>query len=284
MTILPPALSGFFKPLPDILYADDFDCGLEGWTGLIGNYEHSLDSILPGYRDLRPPMLSNATTWDTGTGGSALGTYSMKLATRAQHGSLAVGIKRVTFPRACPIRVEALFTFKPEASQLQLALADVGAVGIIMDLQDGQRRVMPHLRYLNAADGVMAGRWQYKHRAPTFQDIGDRGETVSHFHLGPDGWQDVPGGQQSLCYNEIATKQNWHYLRLGFDLASMSFTDLQCNDRHFDVSGLQPMTMAAMPNLWCMLNLLFFAETAAERRALLYVDSVVLSADLGARP
>jgi hypothetical protein len=51
-----------FRPLPDILCAHDFDLGLQGWTGLIGNYEHSLDSILPGFRDLRPPMLSNATT------------------------------------------------------------------------------------------------------------------------------------------------------------------------------------------------------------------------------
>lgn len=47
---------GPFRPVTDILYADDFDCGLEGWTGLIGNYEHSLDSILPGFRDLRPPI------------------------------------------------------------------------------------------------------------------------------------------------------------------------------------------------------------------------------------
>ena len=275
-------LTGPFRPLPDILYADDFDRGLEGWTGLIGNYEHSLDSILPGYRDLRPPMLSNATTWDTGTGGGALGTYSMKLATRASRQSLAVGIKRITFPAACPIQVEALLTFKPEASQMQLALEDVGAVGVILDLQDGERRVMPHLRYLNAENGAMAGRWQYKHRSPTFHDIGDRGETVSHFHLGSDGWEDIHDGQQNLCYNEIATKQNWHYLRVGFDLASMAFTDLQCNDRHLDVSGLQPMTMAAMPNLACMLNLLFFAEAASDRRAFLYVDSVVLSADLNA--
>lgn len=276
------SLTGPFRPLPDILYADDFDRGLQGWTGLIGNYEHSLDSILPGYRDLRPPMLSNATTWDTGTGGSALGTYSMKLATRAAPGSMAVGIKRVTFPRACPIQAEALFCFKPEASHLRLSLEDVGAVGIIFDLQNDERRVMPHLRYLNAEKDALAGRWQYKSRSPTFHDIGDRGETVSHFHLGPDGWLDLPGGEQPLCYNEIATKQNWHYLRVGFDLAAMRYTALQCNDRHFDVSSLEPMSMPAMPNLACMLNLLFLCEASAARRAFLYVDSVVLSADLRA--
>jgi hypothetical protein len=220
--------------------------------------------------------------WDTGTGGSALGTYSMKLSTRARRSSLAVGIKRITYPVACPIQVEMLFTFKPEASQLHLSLADVGAVGILLDLQDARRRVMPHLRYLNAEEGELAGRWQYQRRAPTFHDIGDRGQTVSHFHLSPDGWEDIPGGEQRLCYNEIATKQNWHYLRLGFDLASMSFTAFQCNDRHFDVSVLEPMTMPAMPNLWCMLNVVLFVEASTDRRAFLYVDSVVLSADFDA--
>ena len=41
-----PLLSRF-DPLPRIIVADDFDRGLQGWTGLIGNYEDSLDSILP---------------------------------------------------------------------------------------------------------------------------------------------------------------------------------------------------------------------------------------------
>ncbi len=56
-----------FDPLPRILCRDDFDDGLCGWGGLIGNYEGSLDALLPEYRDLRPPMLSNLTVWDTGT-------------------------------------------------------------------------------------------------------------------------------------------------------------------------------------------------------------------------
>src|SRR6478609_10696358 len=55
-----------FDPLPRILCYDDFDHGLQGWTGLIGNYEDTLDRLLPGFRDLRPPMLSNLTAWDTG--------------------------------------------------------------------------------------------------------------------------------------------------------------------------------------------------------------------------
>ena len=79
-----------FDPLPRIILYDDFDNGLEGWTGLIGNYEDTLDSVLPGYRDLRPPMLSNATMWDTGSAGALDGVYSMKLATRPEAGGMGV--------------------------------------------------------------------------------------------------------------------------------------------------------------------------------------------------
>ena len=132
---------------------------------------------------------------------------------------------------------------------------------------------------LNAVDQHPQGRWQFKRRRPDFQDIGGTGKTVSHFHLAEEGWEDVPGGDQRLCYNEIATKQNWHYLKVGIDLGSMSFSSFQCNDRIFDVSAIEPMTMPAMANLWCMLNTLFWVETDRDKRAFLYVDSLVLSAD-----
>jgi len=274
------ASRGPFAPLSTVLCSDDFDAGLQGWTGLIGNYEDSLDNMLPQYADLRPPMLSNATVWDTGTGGSAAGTYAMKLATRPRRGSLAVGIKRLTYRQAGLIQLEALFAFKPEASHLRLSETDVGSVGLLFDLQDERQRVMPHLRYLNALDGEAVGRWQFKRRAPGFADIGTSGQTRSHYHLAPEDWEDLPGGGQLLCYNEIATKLNWHYLRLGFDLGSMSYAYLQCNDRHFDVRPLEPMRMPAMANLWCMLNVAFWVEAGTDKRAFLYLDSIVLSADL----
>ena len=199
---------------------------------------------------------------------------------------MAFGIKRITFRHAGPIRLEAYFTFKPEASELRLSETDVRVVGFLYDLQDGDRksgerqRVMPHIRYLNALDGEAAGRWQFKQRRSPLHDIGDSGKTVSHFHLSADNWEDVPDGDQLLCYNEIATKQNWHYLRLDFDLSDMSYLGLRCNDRDYDVSSVQPMTMPAMANLWCMLNLAFWVETDCDKRAFLYVDSVVLSASM----
>ena len=70
---------------------------------------------------MRPPMLSNLTSWDTGTAGSISGTYAMKLAARAQAGSMAFGIERIAFRHAGPIGLEAYFTFKPEASELRLS-------------------------------------------------------------------------------------------------------------------------------------------------------------------
>jgi hypothetical protein len=287
LVLADPRLSRF-SPLGRILCYDDFDLGLQGWTGLIGNYEGSMDTLLPGYRDLRPPMLSNLTAWDTGTDGSWNGTYAMKLATRPEAGSLSVGIKRLTFRSLGPIRLEAYFTYKPEANELILSETDVRSVGVLFDLQEsdlkasqpGAQRVMPHLRYLNALDGKAVGRWQYKKDRVPLNDIGVTGKMRSHFHLAPEGWVDIPGGDQLLCYNEIATKQNWHYLRIDFDLRTMSYLGFQVNDREFNMTNVEPMRMAAMSNLWCMLNVLFFAEADRAKRAFLYVDSVLLSGEV----
>ena len=100
---------------------------------MIGNYEETLDSMLPPYRDLRPPMLSASTMWDTGSAGSWDGTYAMKLATRSETGSMAVGLKRLTWQYQGPIQVEAYVTFKPEASELLLSELDVRSIGVVFD-------------------------------------------------------------------------------------------------------------------------------------------------------
>ncbi len=107
-----PRLSRF-DPLERIFFYDDFDEGIRGWSELIGNYEHSLDSMLPEYSDMRPPMLSNLTMWDTGTAGSMEGTYALKLASRARTGSLATSIKRQTFRKRGQIQLECYFSRKP---------------------------------------------------------------------------------------------------------------------------------------------------------------------------
>jgi len=282
---LDPALSRF-TPLSRILFFDDFDRGLNGWTALVGNYERSLGSMLPEYRDLRPPMLSNISMWDTGTVGGLDGTYALKLATRPKAGSMAVALKRLTWRYAGPLRLEVIFTYKPQAVALELLETQVRPFGFAFDLQVGDRasgpveRVMPHLRYVNALEGRRMEKWQFKRAVEPMRDIGDSGRTRSHFHLASTGWEDVPDGAQRLCYNEIATKHNWYYVRIGFDLGSMSFTEFRCNDRVFDASGIAPMRFPAVPNAWCMINPLMWVEADAATRAFLYVDSVILSAEV----
>jgi hypothetical protein len=268
-----------FDPMERIIFFDDFDDGIGGWTELIGNYEGSLDTVLPPYRDHRPPQLSNLTMWDTGTDGAFDGNYAMKIATRARKGHQAVALKRITFRNPCPIRMEAYFTFKPEASELELSNQYVRSIGFLYDLQNENERVMPHLRYLNALDGDLQKKWQFKKDTQPFHDIGGSGKTVSHYHLSPDGWLDIPGGTQEMCYNEIATKQNWHYMRVDFDLRTMRYLAFQCNDRELDVSSLDSLHIPAMPNLACMLNVIFFAEADDNKRVFFYLDSVMLSGD-----
>ena len=276
-----PRLSRF-EPLSRIIFYDDFDEGINGWSELIGNYERSLDSMLPEYRDMRPPMLSNLTMWDTGTAGSMEGTYALKLATRPRAGSLATSIKRQTFRKRGIIQFECYFCFKPEASELRLSLDDVRAFGVLFDLQDGMNpdfRWMPHLRYLNALDGQMVNRWQMKGQTRDFASIGDRGETVSHFHLGAENWEFIDLPTQTLAYNEIATKMNWHYLRLTVDLAERRFLGFQCNDLVYSGAPLRHIEIPAMPNLNCMLNTAFWVETNRDKRAFLYIDSALLSGE-----
>lgn len=278
-----PALSRF-DPLPRILSFDNFSRGHCGWSQLVGNYEETLDSMLPGYAQHSSAMLSTLSHWDAGSHGGMGSSYALKIATKPRPGAQNVAIKRHTFRARGPIRFEAFFTFKPEATELKLSETDVRSIGFLFDLQCGDRdgdgeRVMPHLRFLNAEGGKHLQKWQYKRETTPFKPIGNEDKTVSHYHLSPEGWLDLPDGDQRLCYNEIPTKVNWSYLRFDFDLASMTATGLQCNDRHFDLSGFDSIRIPAMKNLWCMLNFCLFAETDSAKRAFLYVDSVCISGD-----
>ena len=271
-----PQLSRF-SPLSRIFYYDDFDEGLNGWTSLIGNYEGDLDNMLPGYRQLTTPMLSNLSFWDNGTHGSMDGTYAMKIATRPKSGAQNVAIKRITYLEPCPIQVEFFFTFKPEASSRELLDTDLRSVGLLLDLQNDEHRIMPHLRYLNAYEGERVERWQYKQKTVPFEKFS--GKTVSHYHLADRDWQPLGPDRQVLCYNEIPTKVNWQYAKVGFDLRTMRYTHFQCNDIRYDMSDAGALEIGAMPNLRGMLNVAFFVESDADRRCSLYLDSVLVSGE-----
>jgi hypothetical protein len=271
-----PRLSRF-DPLSRILYFDDFDEGLNGWTALIGNYEDDLDRMHPGYRQITTPMLSNLSFWDNGTHGAYDGTYALKLATRPKAGAQNVALKRITYVEPCPIQVEFFFTFKPEASARKLLDTDLRSVGILLDLQNDEQRIMPHLRYLNAYGGKRVERWQFKEKTVPFERLGEK--TVTHYHLADRDWQDLSGERQVLCYNEIPTKVNWQYACVGFDLRSMRYTHFRCNDIRYDVRSAGSLTIPAMPNLRGMLNVVFFVESDADRRSALYIDSVLVSGE-----
>lgn len=283
MNLANPELSRF-DPLPRIISLDDFARGHCGWSQLVGNYEGTLDTMLPGYAQHTSAMLSTLSHWDAGSHGGMDSSYALKIATRARPGAQNVALKRLTFRRRGPIRFEMYFTFKPEANELKLGETDVRSVGLLLDLQGGDtdgtaERVMPHLRFLNALDGQHLQKWQFKTQSTKFQPVGEDDKIVSHYHLAPEGWLDLPGGAQRLCYNEIATKVNWSYLRFDFDLAAMKALSFQCNDRVFDMSGFDSIRIPAMKNLWCMLNFCLFAESDVAKRAFLYVDSVCISGD-----
>lgn len=278
-----PALSRF-DPLPRILSFDNFARGHCGWSQLVGNYEDDLDTMLPGYAQHTSAMLSTLGHWDAGSHGGMDSSYALKIATRPVAGARNVAIKRHTFRKRGPIRFEMYFTFKPEATELRLSETDVRSIGFLFDLQGGDGdasgdRVMPHLRFLNALDGQHLQKWQYKPETERIIPIGTDNKTISHYHLAPEGWLDLPGGAQRLCYNEIPTKVNWTYLCFDFDLESMTALGLRCNDRSFDLSGFESIRIPAMKNLWCMLNFCLFAETDVAKRAFLYVDSICISGD-----
>lgn len=279
-----PALSKF-DPLSRIISFDQFSRGHCGWSQLVGNYEGSLDSMLPGYAQHSSAMLSTLAHWDAGSHGGIDSSYALKIATAPRPGAQNVAIKRLTFRKPGPIRFELYFTFKPEATELKLSETDVRSIGFLFDLQAGDgagagsKRVMPHLRFLNAEKGEHLQKWQFKRHSTPFTPIGSDDKTVTHYHLSPADWEDLPGGKQRLCYNEIPTKVNWTYLRFDFDLASMTASKFMCNDREFDLTGFDCIRIPAMKNLWCMLNFCLFAETDTAKRAFLYVDSICISGD-----
>jgi hypothetical protein len=271
-----------FDPLERIVFFDDFDTGLNGWTKTAGNYEGSLDTMLPPYRKYQAPMLSNITVWDTGTTGSFDGTYALKVATKAERGATSNAMKRLTWRYAGRVRVEYYFTFKPEPSELKLSDRDVRCVGFGFDLQQSDQqgepmRVMPHIRYLNSMNGERKERWQYKEHVDPIHGISN--ETRSIYHLGPEGWHDLPAGGQRLCYNETPNKLNWHYVCFDMNLGSMSYLSLRCNDRVFDISKVKPMKFPAWKNLWCMFQPFVWVETDSDKRSFLYIDSAVLSVE-----
>lgn len=295
-----PRLSRF-NPLPRILAYDDFDEGANGWCELIGNHQDgNLDTVPPAKRDYRPPQLSNCSFFDIGTHGSLDGTYALKLATRARTRHAAVAIKRLTAVQGGPVQFELYFTFKAEASfgrpppngrsgdgNVDPSEAHFGDFTISNDVKlPGQPRFLLALRYVNTDfDGNLIQRWQSKlsvHPTTKMQLAGQApaGTLLDHHTLSPDDWIDVPQGHQPLCYNEVPTKINWHYLRWRFDTGARKNIELQVNDRTMPLTDMPvPFYDHEYLALDGLLNFLVDVRTHAPVRNFLFVDSALISVD-----
>ena len=254
-----PGLSRF-DPLDRIVFYDDFDHGLSGWTELMGNYTDPDDTFfqLPwARRQYRPPMLSNLTMPDMGTHGAMQGTYALKLATLPKAGHAAISAKRITWVTNSIYQLECFFTYKPEPSSWGLGDGLFRSFAVGFDVHDDDVRFRFCVRYLNALNGELQQKWQYLARG---------GIAPAQGGDPPDAFEDVPGGEQKLCYNETVTKINWHYLRLVVDLKEHAYVELQCNNRIFDMRGMSHEPEPMYPNLWCLINPTLWAEADSDVR------------------
>lgn len=302
-----------FSPLKRILSYDVFDRGFCGWMTLMPNFTEGPDFDTPPSivnKDQWPPvMLSSATYRFPGTHGSMSGTYSLKLSTRPvaapyscppAPGSMGHAIKRMSFwlPERQYLQIEAWFAYTAEMDvvdgkgpQPGLHETSVRAFGAGFDVQERGNRYFTGIRYLNSVDGNLLRKWQYVSAAEVsdrewaFGTDGDwcrRG--VDPWWFGRrypdgrhDGYKDVSGGTQNLCYNETDDKINWQYMRMKIDTLNREYVEMQCQDKVFDMRGIPITYVDAYGRIDGLINPVFWVESDADRRVFLYVDSVVVS-------
>ncbi|SDS49166.1 DUF6772 family protein [Jiangella sp. DSM 45060] len=296
-----------FRPLSRIITFDDFDTGFNGWMDLTPNYVEENYESFPSAVDLSswaPSMLSSASMRFAASHGSMDGTYSLKLTTRpvsAPHteppadGSMGVVLKRLSrFGDPTLIQIEAWYAYTPEQDREGHGEEDIRAFGFYFDIQDGEHRYMPGVRYVNSLGGRLVKRWQYwkASEGVTHEDwnFGVEGGWCKpgidnlwygrrHEDGSSDGYQWVPGGDQDLLYNESPDKINWLYFRLTVDVAKREYVELQSMDQVFDLRGIQPTLADRYRAIDNLINPIFYVETDADRSVHLFLDSVVYSTE-----
>lgn len=273
---------------------------MNGCCELIGNPDGNLDTVRAVMADLRPPQISSCTFWDVGTHGSVDGTYSLKLATRARAGHMSQAIKRLTMARRGLVQFETSLTFKSEQifDRRKLATtrgwdgnydpseADFGEFTLSNDVNEGVNGKRYHiaLRYMNSDfSGNLVTRWMDKTSVqPTTKMVrSDMVAANTDYHvIDPKDWKEVPKGYQRLCYNEVPTKVNWHYVRWLFDTSKHRSVELQVNDLVMDVRKV-PVPVFDHPCEACekLLNFCIDVRTHRDVRNLLFLDSVLVSVD-----
>ena len=286
-----------YNPLPRILCFDDFDEGINGWCELVGNHTGNLDQIRPIAKDFRPPQLSSCTFFDIGTHGSVDGTYSLKLATRALENHSAVAIKRMTYAARGRVQFEAYISFKAEIAGVSPSDWDgnaapserhFGEFTFSNDICVGESGPRWHgvVRYRNAdPKGNLVQRWVRPTTLEPTTKMERLGLVPPHprqdfFSFRPEDWAEIPNGRQTLCFNETASKVNWHYVRWLFDTQSLQSLEFQCNDLVMDLSDVPSLIHEeeyyGIANL---LNVYIAVRTHVNVRNFLFVDSALLSVD-----
>lgn len=301
-----------YKPLKNIIFADDFDKGLNGWINLMPNFRQDVFNYYPaqtGWTSWGPPMLSSATYGYAGTHGSLHGTYSMKISTRpvanpAQElpapGSMGMAIKRLTHMERGYLKCEMYYSFTAEQNVPGIGEDAIRAFGFFWDSTDDASRTFFGARYLNCANGKMQQRWQVvqvdKNNDDPWGYVGESapGDTphekvtlergIDTQWLGTrqangstNGYYDIPNSNQKLCYNETPDKINWHYFALTVDLDRGEYVELASVDKRFDLRGIPATTVGRYPRIDWLLNPVVFIESDTTRRVFLYVDSIVNS-------
>lgn len=297
-----PVLSKF-NPLSRILTVDDFSRGLNGWTELVGNFDGAgdLKTLDRHMNDFRPPQLSNCTFFDVGSHGALTGDYAMKLATRPIAGSTAVAIRRLCMAGTGRVQFEAYVAYKTEA-----VAHGAGVVVDDDDIWDGNTH--PSERWfgsfslgtdLCAPDGVRyhcVARYQntdLEHRFtrswmyPTIPEPTPKERVDGRFNLtaredflapGPEYWDQF--ATQSLCYNEVPTKINWHYVRWLIDTSEKRNIELQVNSHTHDMRDVPvPPYEERYDALEDLLNFSVSVRTHGDVRNFLFLDSAVISVD-----
>ena len=288
-----------YNPLGRILFYDDFDEGVNGWCELVGNHAGDLNDIRRIARDFRPPQLSSCSFFDIGTHGSIDGTYSLKLATRPRQNHSAIAIKRMTSAALGLVQFETYFTFKAEQAapdgqgawdgNCAPSETQFGDITFSNDICQGETGPRFHgvVRYRNTNQtGALVQRWL----CPTSVEPTTKMERSGvlqadvagqdFFTLRPGDWIPVPMGRQPLCFNETASKINWHYLRWLFDTERRRSVELQCNDRLMDLRDIDvPVYGEVYRGLPNLLNFYVAVRTHVPVRNFLFLDSVLVSVD-----
>lgn len=302
-----------FQPLNRVLVHDVFNTGYNGWMEIMPNFCEAPNfeespSIL--VKDQWPPaMLSTATFRYPGSHGSLSGQYSLKVSTRPianpyseppAPGSLGQAIKRLSFHhlKRKYLQFEMWFAFTAEQDKVDgsgplpgLHENSIRAFGFGWDLQERGNRYHVGARYLNAVDGNLKKKWQITY--PSSVDdkdwaYGTEGDWcikgIDPFWFGKryadgrhDGFKDIADGVQSLCYNETDCKINWQYGRLLIDTEKREYIELQCQDKTYDLQKHPIYCTPPYDRIDGLLNPLVWVETDTNRRAFLFIDSVVIS-------